>query len=345
MSTPTLNRPTQAPAPKAPSAQTKRRGGSITTAVIGIAALASFGFAVTYEEPAPESANSSTVASVSTIQETPTPADPTAAAPADNGSDSIPDSAATAPETESTDAAVPDTSGSLPTIAEHKSSMRYLRDLTGGASEGDAPVRDMTAIAGVTPGETLKVTKSDTGEDAACTLGALASYRGETVAITAGHCGAEGSQYAESDSAGSWKRLGQSVAVENPGNTDRAYTEGLDYSILSTAASAGDFDTRIGGKYTVTGIADPDDIQPGDRVCKFGSRTGETCGEAIAATDDYFRAGVYSVGGDSGSPAYIKTGPNTVQLIGFLSSSPGHSDFVTDFTLAGPLFSKYGLSI
>lgn len=235
----------------------------------------------------------------------------------------------------------------VPTFAEHFSSDRYQADLLGGAvTQGmQGEVRDHTAFPLTTPGETLNVIKADTGKHSLCTLGALAERNGQRVLVTAGHCGVEGSVYRDDTSLGD-RRIGTTVVSEYRGESvGPAYTDVGDFSIISTTDKGVGYDPRIAGKYTITGVADSDTIAPGTEICKFGGRTGETCGEVLALTDTYIRAGTYSVKGDSGSPAYVKTGPDTVLLVGFLSSSPDDSDYVTDFALADAIFLRYGLTV
>lgn len=235
----------------------------------------------------------------------------------------------------------------LPTLAEHEASSGYAADLGGAAitKRPDGAEREGAAYAKSTPGQTLQVTKPD-GVEALCSLGAVADSDGEAVLVTAGHCGPVGTQYGEIvPPSGTTSRIGQAVVSDDPGETSRASEPLLDASIVSTAAKSGGFDPRIGGHYVITGVADPSTITTRDEICKYSARTGETCGKALAATDAYLRAGTYSVKGDSGSPAYIKTGESTALLVGFLSSSPDGSDNVTDFALALPVFEKYGLDL
>lgn len=254
--------------------------------------------------------------------------------------------ASTSAPATTTEAAAPD-ADRLPTIAEYEATLAYADDLDGAAltKRPDGAEREGTAYAETTPGQTLQVTKPG-GEKGLCSLGAVADSDGETVLITAGHCGPAGTEYSEIvPPSGETSRIGQAVVSDNPGGTSRASATTVDASIVSTAAKTGGVDPRIGGHYVITGVADPSTITARDEICKYSAKTGETCGKALAATDAYLRAGTYSVRGDSGSPAYIKTGESTALLVGFLSSSPGGSDNVTDFALAYPVFKKYGLDL
>lgn len=255
-------------------------------------------------------------------------------------------SSSSAPATTPTTEAAPD--GQLPTIAEYEATLAYAADRDGAAitKRPSGEERQGTAYAETTPGQTLRMTKPD-GSQGSCSLGAVADSKGEAVLVTAGHCGPVGTEYSEIvPPSGTESRVGQSVVSANPGDAaSRATTTTLDASVVNTSAKTGGFDPRIGGRYTVTGVAYPSTITTRDEICKYSAKTGETCGKALAATDYYLRAGTYSVQGDSGSPAYIKTGERTALLVGFLSSSPNGSDNVTDFALAYPIYTKYGLDI
>lgn len=245
-----------------------------------------------------------------------------------------------------TEADAPD-ADRLPTIAEYEATLEYAADLGGAAitKRPDGEEREGTAYAESTPGQTLRMTQPN-GFQGSCSLGAVADSGGEAVLITAGHCGPTGTEYSEVvPSSGTTSRIGPSVVSDDPGDTSRASGTIVDASIVSTAAKTGGFDPRIGGHYVVTGVADPSTITTRDEICKYSAKTGETCGKALAATDAYLRAGTFSVKGDSGAPAYIKTGESTALLVGFLSSSPDGSDYVTDFALAYPVFKKYGLDL
>ena len=357
MSTPTLDRPTQGPAPTPPPADKKRRGSGITSTLMAVIAVASFGFAITYDESDPTPTASSAVASVTTTDATAgsSAASPSAASP----SATSPSAAVPAPETPATSEpsnydesdSEPDVpTNKLPSLEEQQFGDGYLASLTGSKSTVpmQGPKREATSLPGTVVGETTYVTHPMTGERAKCSIGALATYRGQTVMITAGHCGPKVSEYTDADAlGGSENPIGTSVKSESPGpGKYRHLMTTPDYTIVSTSSKVGgNFDARIGGKYTIAGLADPADITTDTEICKFGGSSGETCGMALGADERYIRAGAYSLGGDSGAPAFIKTGPSTVELVGFLSGSPGNSDYVSDFTFAKPIFEKYGLRV
>lgn len=341
MSTPTLDRPTLGPTPTPPPAAKKNRGGGITSALMAVVAVASFGFAISYDDSDPAPTASSAVASVTTAADA---AAPSADAPAP-ASPATPDPAGD--DASDTELALP--TNTLPNLEEQQFGNGYLASLAGSKTTVpmQGPKRDATSLPGTAVGETTYVNNSMTGEGAKCSIGALATYRGQPVMVTAGHCGPEGSEYFDADALGGTRApIGTSVKSEDPGTEGYRFEMTTpDYTVVSTSSKVGGYDARIGGKYTITGLANPESITTDTEICKFGGTSGETCGMALGADERFIRTGVFSLGGDSGAPAFIKTGPTTVELVGFLSGSPDNSDYVTDFTLAKPLFERFGLTV
>lgn len=340
MSTPTLDRPTLGPTPTPPPAAKKRRGGGITSTLMAVVAVASFGFAISYDDSDPAPAASSAVASVTTPDAA--AAAPSADAPAPATPDPVSDYV---PGTTKPDL----TTNTLPNLEEQQFGDGYLASLTGSKSTVpmQGPERDATSLPGTAVGETTYVANSMTGEWSKCTIGALATYRSQPVMVTAGHCGPEGSEHFDADTLGGTRApIGTSVKSENPGTEGYRFEMTTpDYAVVSTSSKVGGYDARIGGKYTITGLANPADITTDTEICKFGGTSGETCGMALGADERFIRTGAFSLRGDSGAPAFIKTGPTTVELVGFLSGSPDNSDYVTDFSLAKPLFERFGLTV
>jgi len=185
-----------------------------------------------------------------------------------------------------------------------------------------------------------------------CTLGAMAYERTSSapVYVSAGHCSdVPGVTYRDYTDQGV-NVLGVTNVVSTK-NGASAYSASSDYS-LTRGKPTDQVDVRIGGVYTIVGVADPNDLTTDTVICESGYRTGESCGKALAVNKNFVVAGAFSLHGDSGSPAYIKTGNGTVKLVGFLSGSPtglsrpdSQDDFVTYFTLAKPIFDEFGLSV
>ncbi|WP_459610706.1 chymotrypsin family serine protease [Corynebacterium urogenitale] len=122
-----------------------------------------------------------------------------------------------------------------------------------------------------------------------------------------------------------------------------------DWASMSLDPRAG-FNPRIDGRYDVVTTAGAADLRPGMMVCKMGFRTGETCGPVLSWNATMVRINLYSLTGDSGSPAYIKLGGNKVAALGLLSGSPVDSenvtnDYVTDFALVAPVMRATGFRL
>jgi len=81
---------------------------------------------------------------------------------------------------------------------------------------------------------------------------------------------------------------------------------------------------KIAGVYPVRGvIEDYHDLPADTEVCKFGMKTGETCGPVVAASTYTVSAKLRADHGDSGSPLYVRNNDGTVNLIGIASASDG----------------------
>ena len=122
-----------------------------------------------------------------------------------------------------------------------------------------------------------------------------------------------------------------------------------DWASMSLEPRAG-VNPRIDGRYVVVTTAGAADLRPGMMVCKMGFRTGETCGPVLSWNATMVRINLYSLTGDSGSPAYIKLGGNKVAALGLLSGSPVDSenvtnDYVTDFALVAPVMRATGFRL
>ena len=215
------------------------------------------------------------------------------------------------------------------------------------------------------PGMTL-----DINEESVCTMAFVGHYADESdpAALTAGHCMA-----GDTDSVMGWPDPTHDYASEPLGTWDvmqsfdeeevRADEESQrfssssphphelpqligepgdsDYSIIALDKHTA-INPLIDERFTVTTVAGAADLHQGMMVCKFGFRTGETCGPIVAWNEYMVRANIYSQNGDSGSPLYIRLGGNRVAALGILSSSPVNeneepNDYVTDFALVQPV--------
>lgn len=142
------------------------------------------------------------------------------------------------------------------------------------------------------------------------------------VMVTAGHCVQE--------APFSWgnginQRLGQASTYTSPDTPEAA--PGLnDYAVVPLSLNQANLSPRIADTYDVVMVLDPEDLEEGMELCKFGMRTQETCGDYIGQDEDgYLRSAIYSKEGDSGSPVFVKLGGNQVALVGILSANHGDS--------------------
>lgn len=225
-----------------------------------------------------------------------------------------------------------------------------------------------------TPGMSLNI-----DGEFACTLGFIGRYMDDTddatsdeyASLTAGHCmqndddgevkwspGENGDPVLPLGVWDSNQALGERFVEQGylsrrfPGHpAPEALPKELDtdYSVFSLNDGMHP-DPRINARYKVVTTAGAADIRPGMEICKFGFRTGETCGRVISWNDSMVRVNLYSLTGDSGSPAYIRLGDDKVAALGVLSSSPVNTkgdtnDYITDFALAEPAMRATGFRL
>lgn len=202
-----------------------------------------------------------------------------------------------------------------------------------------------------------------------CTMSFFGHYKNSshTAGLTAGHCmefdddglvgwSPEDSGYPVA-TLGTWdamQALDSSEVVAGPDPSvplPDAITasSGTDYATFTVSDSVQP-DPRIAGRYTVVTTAGPADLRPGMEICKMGFRSKETCGPVISWNETFVRANLFSLEGDSGSPAYIRLGGDKVAALGMLSSSPVNdndvsNDWVTDFALVAPVMQATGFRL
>ncbi len=190
----------------------------------------------------------------------------------------------------------------------------------------------MAASAQANPGPGMDV-EDDSGS---CTAGfAAADGDGNYYLITAGHCDSgDGSGWTDADQ----DSLGE-IAVSEYDGSDR------DAALIQLDPDVGPPTGTIAGRYPVRGVLGADQIQIGMPLCKVGAVSGETCGEVTDLDGNMVEASVFSLHGDSGSPAFVKNADGTVSAVGILSSSPDGDDYTTYFALVGPILDQWGLHI
>jgi len=190
----------------------------------------------------------------------------------------------------------------------------------------------MAVPALANPGPGMDV-EDDSGS---CTAGfAAEDGDGNYYLITAGHCDSgDGSGWTDADQ----DSIGEIVVSEYDGS-DR------DAALIQLDPGVGRPTGTIGGRYPIRGVLGADQIQIGMPLCKVGAVSGETCGEVTDLDGNMVEASVFSLHGDSGSPAFVKNADGTVSAVGILSSSPDGDDYTTYFALVDPILDQWGLRI
>ncbi|SOX56182.1 trypsin, partial [Mycobacterium ahvazicum] len=172
-------------------------------------------------------------------------------------------------------------------------------------------------------------------ESSRCTAGFAAQGNdGSYYLLTSGHCDAhDGSVWTYGPSI----PLGAITVSEKEGDK-------RDAAIIRLNPAVGVPTGGVGG-LTIRDVLSSNQLKLGTPFCKLGAVTGETCGTITQVDGDVVEASVYSLGGDSGSPGYVKNDDGTVSAVGILMSSPDGDDNTTYFTLVQPLLGKWGIRI
>lgn len=226
------------------------------------------------------------------------------------------------------------------------------------AARAIATDSDWTSFpGGIAPGATIA--QSTDGGSFTCTLGLIAgdpaSHR--LYGITAGHCDhtAEARptvHFSEADSPDVARPLGTYVASRD---TDGSTPTGNDELPLYTDAGVIAMQDgvriasfKIAGVYPVRGVVeDRKDLPYGTEVCKYGMRTGETCGPITVASKYTVTAQLRAIHGDSGAPLYRKNNDGTVDIIGVLSNGDDESSLgeLNQFFWVAPVLKALNLQV
>lgn len=223
------------------------------------------------------------------------------------------------------------------------------------------PNKEVSSFDVVVPGSTLIYTASADGGNYTCTAGFIARGGETNYLLTAGHCMSAAQTQVPVSFVGKDKQMAEAGMFEKGQTMNESLSAGLNFDTDISAVALGpdtpgDF-AIARTKYLVTGVATPDELTAGVEVCKWGAKTMETCGKVLAVNDSIVRVNLYSAQGDSGSPAYIRTGVTDasgreeVRAVGVLSGSPediatGETfDYVTDFALVAPVADAWGLDL
>ncbi|MGS2664436.1 trypsin [Corynebacterium glucuronolyticum] len=200
-----------------------------------------------------------------------------------------------------------------------------------------------------TVGMTILLRDPQTGDNTVCTLTGFARNpeSGDTYGITAGHCAEENHTEVYWQPAGSPQlvRLGSITVRQTAGKPTADSPFGFDTDValfLISAEPSAAVNPLIANVYQATSVLAPEDLVPGQQVCKMGYRTEITCGSVIAANDSFVRVNLYTMPGDSGGVLYAPRDDGTVAIIGALSGSPTFTtgeahDFLADFSLLQPV--------
>lgn len=206
-----------------------------------------------------------------------------------------------------------------------------------------------------TAGMTILMNDPETGDNTSCTLGGFARdpRSGELYGITAGHCAEAGQAEVFWQPAGSsqLERLGVVALWQTAGrpgpDTPFSFDTDVAYILLDQAA-ADSVNPLIANTYQATAVYGPGDLTVGQRVCKMGYRTEQTCGSVVAVNESFVRVHLFTLPGDSGGLLYAPFEDGTAAVIGVLSGSPTFRggdthDFLADFALTAPVLADASL--
>lgn len=224
-----------------------------------------------------------------------------------------------------------------------------------GAAAADP--NEWISFSGLAPGSAIgQLAPHDEGMYV-CTLGFIGREKTTFAmkAITAGHCdhGAGGRRtvfYSEASDPDTARPLGiysRSIARgadtgTSPGGLPRL----TDAGVIDINPDVYISSYQIAGVYRVTRTLRPDPaLASGTEVCKYGIRTGETCGPVMSADKDRVLVRLNITEGDSGAPAYIKTGDGTVTAVGILSGHLRQDDTVAAIYYLYPVIETLGLQV
>lgn len=205
---------------------------------------------------------------------------------------------------------------------------------------------------GIAPGATIAQIGAD--DYSTCTLGVIAGdpTTHRLYALTAGHCDHSDTKedtvlYTESNSPDIARPLGTYIASRDTdgdtagrGNDLPLYTDAGVIEIQDRTPIAS---FKIAGLYPVRSVVtDRADLPYGTEVCKYGMRTGETCGPIQVASKYTITAELRAIKGDSGAPLYRKNTDGSVDIIGLLSAG---DDQDNKFFWIAPLLQALNLQV
>lgn len=206
---------------------------------------------------------------------------------------------------------------------------------------------------GIAPGTTIaQVGENDSS---ACTLGLIAGdpTTHRLFGITAGHCDHTATidrtvLYTDANSPDVARPLGvYTVSRNHDGSTPTGDPNRLptltDAGVIAIKDGTPISSFKIAGVYPVRRVVeDYHDLPVGTEVCKFGMKTGETCGPVVYAAKYTITAQLNAIHGDSGSPLYVKNSDSSVDLIGLASTADSGT---AQFFWVGPVLRALNLQV
>lgn len=209
---------------------------------------------------------------------------------------------------------------------------------------------------GIAPGTTIAQVQEN-GDFGACTLGLIAGdpTNHHLFGITAGHCDKTANSrptvyYTDANSPDAAQPLGVYTVSRNDDGSSPTGDPNLlpvytDAGVIAIKDGTPISSFKIAGVYPVRRVVeDYHDLPAGTEVCKFGMRTGETCGPVVTAAKYTVTAQLNVIHGDSGAPLYIKNGDGSVDLIG-LASNVDHQAGTAQFFWVGPVLRALNLQV
>ncbi|HHU67771.1 S1 family peptidase [Corynebacterium sp.] len=140
-----------------------------------------------------------------------------------------------------------------------------------------------------------------TTPDRACSAGFMArTAAGEPVMVTAGHCGLVGQTVFVS-------RDGRQVAVGTVIHSEFAADNSAPDIGIVRLTSPEDVSPRLAGVYPIEGVLSVEDVQRlRPELCRFGARSGISCGEYLGINEDKIVLSNIARPGDSGGPVLAR---------------------------------------
>ena len=210
-----------------------------------------------------------------------------------------------------------------------------------GGVTGPTPVPGLTTGAGPTgtwvaargglaPGVSIGQENVSRRAYSRCTVGLIAKRGTERFAVTAGHCAEPAATHFPTvsyvDAAEPRRAVTAGVYIASRDGavaTGAGLPVATDMAVIGLTPGARVATGKVGGKYRVTEILQPDGLRVGMQLCKVGATTAETCGPVASVGASFVTARIAVDKGDSGSLGFVKKKDGTVAAVGILSTNAG----------------------